>query len=126
MTYNVYDLTEEDEGYSDSYERLMLGHNGTASLLVEVRKRFSETDFIFHVINGAWDGRYVDGRIFLDIDVRVREMDPVTYVLQENAEYIDGYEIVSDDQKLLRVGDSYYRSQDYNDIFNDYEKSRVK
>ena len=107
-------------------ERVMLGHNGVASLLVEVRKRFSETDFIFDVINGAWVGRYVDGRIFLDIDVRVYEMDPVTYVLQDDAEWIDGFEIVSDDQKLLRVGDSYNRSRDYNDIMNDYEKSRVE
>ena len=105
-------------------ERLMLGYKGGASLLVEVRKRFSETDFIFHVINGNWTGRYMGGRMFIDRYIDVHDPNPETYrtyVEEGGVEYQDGYCILTSDQELLKylnVGDNY------NDVFNNFIRSK--
>ena len=43
--------------------RLMLGHDQTPILLVEVTKSYSDTHFEFDVVNGAWPGTYQDGLV---------------------------------------------------------------
>lgn len=42
---------------------LMLGTAGKPSLLVSVEQELSESMFDFHVINGRWDGTFIDGHI---------------------------------------------------------------
>jgi hypothetical protein len=43
--------------------RLMLGSNGDPSLLVSVDDDYNPSRFKFSVINGAWEGEFIDGHI---------------------------------------------------------------
>lgn len=43
--------------------RLMLGINDSPSLLVDVDKNFSPSNFKFWVVNGAWEGVFTHGKV---------------------------------------------------------------
>ncbi len=80
--------------------RLMLGTKDNPSLLVEIEQELSPTHFDFCVVNGAWKGKYIDGRI------------TIYGAPSGDFSSLDRVEILTDNQDRLRG--------DYNDVFNNF------
>lgn len=85
--------------------RLMLGVGGRPDLLVAVDDDIDRNVFKFYVVNGAWNGKYINGRI------TVRHPT-------EPFSTLDQIEILCDNQDRLRG--------DYQDVFANYHDVNYK
>lgn len=88
--------------------RLMLGTNGQPELLVSVGNFLDRNMFDFHVINGGWGGKYINGRITVN-----HPCEPFSTM--------ERFEILCDNQDRLRCN---YR--DYQDVFNNFHNVDYK
>lgn len=81
--------------------RLMLGNDGIPCLLVDVAGGYNPKRFSFDVINGAWEGEFVNGYI--------------TVYGPPGGDYssLDKKEILCDNQDRLRG--------DYQDVFANFD-----
>jgi hypothetical protein len=85
--------------------RLMLGTPGKPSLLVDVDPNFNRNYFDFWVVNGAWDGTFKDGYI---------------YVRKDTEHTGSKVEILTDNQDRLRCGQNG-SDNDYNAVFDNFD-----
>lgn len=82
--------------------RLLLGCP-EPSLLVEVRGTFKPEQFSFTVVNGAWDGHFLRGWVY--VDDTANDMNPL----------VGEFMVISDCQESL--------AGDYNDVFNNFKEA---
>jgi hypothetical protein len=81
--------------------RLMLGNGDTPELLVEVvETNYNPNDFAFDVVNGLWEGRYINGHI------------TVLGAPSGDFSSTNTLDITCDDQNRLRG--------DYKDVFDNF------
>jgi len=80
--------------------RLMLGTKDCPSLLVDVQKEKSPSEFDFWVINGAWEGTYTNGYVTVH-----HPWNPHSS--------LEKVEILTDNQDRLRG--------DYQDVFDNFD-----
>ena len=71
-------------------ERVMIGINGTPSLLVEITAAESPNSFMFEVINGRWKGVYSDGFVTI-LGERFKDDEPIKCeILTRNPDRLRG------------------------------------
>ena len=82
----------------------MIGYGNTPSLLVSVADDYNPTNFKFRVVNGAWEGEFINGNISI--------FGP------PGGDYtsLDKAEIICDNQDRLRSIPHY----DYQTVFNNF------
>jgi len=85
--------------------RLMLGNGNEPNLLVTVKDDYDPTRFTFSVINGAWDGEFINGNI------SIFGCPSGDYTSLGNVE------IICDNQLRLRSAPYY----DYQTVFNNFD-----
>ena len=81
----------------------MLGNDGKPFLLVNVEENYNPKKFEFYVINGAWDGIFIDGYLTIN-----HPWHPFSS--------LDKVQIICTDQKRLRS-----HPWDYQDVFNNFD-----
>lgn len=85
--------------------RLMLGTKDHPSLLVDVGDGIDRNLFDFWVVNGAWEGTFINGHITIHHGHDYDDYSTLNRV-----------EILCDDQDRLRG--------DYNDVFNNFNNPK--
>ena len=87
--------------------RLMLGTVDRPSLLVTVEEDYNPANFKFRVINGAWDGQFINGNI--------------TVFGSPGGDFssLDKIEILTDNQDRLRC--DFTKFGDYNTVFANFD-----
>lgn len=68
--------------------RLMLGVGDSPYLLVETDANFNRNHFDFWVVNGAWNGVFKDGRVYVERDEE--PVDHIVTILSDNPDRLRG------------------------------------
>lgn len=100
--------------------RLMLGTDDCATLLVEVANNYNADKFEFWVINGAWDGSFVDGHITIFHPWSSSSSLDKVKILTDNqdrlrGEYIDVFENIDNEDYVAPE----YEHLSYADMYDD-------
>lgn len=90
--------------------RLMLGRTGQPDLLVSVEDYSNKNEFTFSVVNGNWQGKFINGFI----TIQDAPSGAYTSLIK--------MEVLCDDQDRLYGKNTF----DYNTVFYEYENLHYK